>query len=252
MPNDASPPGLIAYDIGHGWPGIRPASPRRAWMDATPDGFANRCLPLSIANAHGWEIPCEADVEVEWNGGARAEDLRVRRLSEGGALPVSHFGSGVLTFHVNVLFRTPPGISLWVGGSPNEPKDGIAPLTGIVETDWAPMTFTMNWKLTRPGLPVRFARGEAFCFVFPIGRRSVMDVAPELRRIAEDPDTQRAHAAWAEGRARFNAALTDPGSEARAAGWQREYHHGRTPEAEAGDHLTRLRVRPFRQAEPPA
>jgi Family of unknown function (DUF6065) len=28
----------------------------RAWMDATDQRFAYRCLPLNIANAHGWEI----------------------------------------------------------------------------------------------------------------------------------------------------------------------------------------------------
>ena len=36
-----------------GWkPRLRAASPRRAWMDASPESFAYRCLPLGIANAH--------------------------------------------------------------------------------------------------------------------------------------------------------------------------------------------------------
>ena len=40
-----------------GWqPLIRPAPARRDWMDATPESFAYRCLPLDIANAHGWEL----------------------------------------------------------------------------------------------------------------------------------------------------------------------------------------------------
>src|SRR5271165_1161304 len=43
--------------LHEGWqPLIRPAEPTRAWMDATPEAFAYRCLPLNIANAHGWEI----------------------------------------------------------------------------------------------------------------------------------------------------------------------------------------------------
>ena len=63
--------------------------------------------------------------------------------------PLSAFGEGVLTFHINGLFRTPPGWNLWVGGSPNSPKDGIYPLTGVIETDWSPYTFTMNWRFTR-------------------------------------------------------------------------------------------------------
>ena len=40
-----------------GWsPRIRPAEPTRDWMTNTPKSFAYRCLPLNIANAHGWEI----------------------------------------------------------------------------------------------------------------------------------------------------------------------------------------------------
>ena len=27
-------------------------------MDDTPDGFAYRCIPLSVANGHGWEMVC--------------------------------------------------------------------------------------------------------------------------------------------------------------------------------------------------
>lgn len=32
---------------------IRPAPHERAWMDATHQRYAYRCLPLAIANAHG-------------------------------------------------------------------------------------------------------------------------------------------------------------------------------------------------------
>src|SRR3989442_536780 len=39
-------------------PLLRPASPRRRWMEETTDRFAYRCLPLSIANQHGWEPFC--------------------------------------------------------------------------------------------------------------------------------------------------------------------------------------------------
>src|SRR3954454_16507116 len=39
---------------------VRPAPLTRAWMDAVPDNHAYRCLPLNIANSHGWELlsPC--------------------------------------------------------------------------------------------------------------------------------------------------------------------------------------------------
>jgi len=43
-------------------------------------------------------------------------------------------------------------------GPPNWPKDGVYPLSGLVETDWLPFPFTMNWQMTRAG-SVSFSAG---------------------------------------------------------------------------------------------
>src|SRR5690554_1706288 len=59
---------------------IRPAPKRRTWMDQTPEWFAYRCLPLSIANAHGWEILCPASFEVVWDGRPSKEGVTVVAL----------------------------------------------------------------------------------------------------------------------------------------------------------------------------
>ena len=68
------------------------------------------------------------------------------------------------------VFRTEPGWNLFVGGSPNEPKDGLYPLSGVIETDWAPYSFTMNWQFTRPDHWISFEEGEPFCFLYPVQR----------------------------------------------------------------------------------
>jgi hypothetical protein len=47
---------------------IRTAQPKREWMDETFESFAYRCLPLSIANAHGWEILSPATFAAVWDG----------------------------------------------------------------------------------------------------------------------------------------------------------------------------------------
>ena len=44
---------------------LRAAPPSRDWMDRIPDRHAYRCLPLAIANAHGWEVACVCDLEVD-------------------------------------------------------------------------------------------------------------------------------------------------------------------------------------------
>jgi hypothetical protein len=40
----------------------------RPWMDETPQRFAYRCLPLSMANQAGWFVGCPASFVATWNG----------------------------------------------------------------------------------------------------------------------------------------------------------------------------------------
>ena len=60
---------LIAYLAEREHIDIRPAPVERAWMEATDQRFAYRCLPLNIANAFGWEILCPSAFTAAWDGG---------------------------------------------------------------------------------------------------------------------------------------------------------------------------------------
>jgi hypothetical protein len=104
-------------------------------MDETPSRFAYRCTPLSIANASGWEILSPCSFQATWNGSIGLDAISIRSEGDDHSFVISHFGSGVLTFHTGYLFRTPPGWAVWARGAPNTVKDGIAPLDGLVETD---------------------------------------------------------------------------------------------------------------------
>src|SRR5262249_40451981 len=85
---------------------IRPAPLERSWMQATGERLAYRCLPLNIANTHGWEILCDSGFTAIWNGGAGLDAVALQ-ADDGAPLPASsHFGHGVLTFHIPCLFRT--------------------------------------------------------------------------------------------------------------------------------------------------
>ena len=65
-------------------------------------------------------------------------------------------------------------------------KDGIVPLDGLVETDWLPFTFTMNWRFTRRKT-IRFEKGEPFCFVTLFPHGLIDEVAPRLADLSDDP-----------------------------------------------------------------
>jgi hypothetical protein len=239
---------LTAYVVDGHTLDIRPAPVERPWMDDTDNRYAYRCLPLTIANAHGWEILCAAGFSAIWTGGRGIDAVTVTPDVGAPAVSLSHFGHGVLTFHVPCLFQTEPGFDLMATGPINRPKDSIAPLSGLIETDWSPYSFTMNWRFTRPWSAIRFQKGEPFCHIMLVRRGEIEAVEPELRVLSENPELKRQHDEWMAKRNSFNADLKKPGSEAQAEKWQKLYHRGVqldgvTPGA--ADHHTRVKVRPF-------
>lgn len=249
---------LICY-LHPGWaPLIRPAQATREWMDATPEGFAYRCLPLDIANTHGWEVLSPCTFDARWWGGTGTDQVEIRMApgtdTDTTMAPVSIFGQGVLTFHIAGLFRTPPGWNLWVGGSPNRPKEGVYPLTGLVETDWAPYTFTMNWKFTRRHRWVRFEAGEPICFFFPLQRGYLEEVTPVLVPMEADPEVLGQFKAWSKSRDEFHAEMARATPLAGSDKWQKHYYRGVDSGGRPGsaNHQTKLRLAPFaRTASPP-
>jgi hypothetical protein len=228
---------------------IQPGDRHRSWMDATPEAFAYRCLPLSMANLHGWEIRCDASFEAEWNGGPAPEDVRVTSVS-GREIPVeSHFGSGILTFRIEAILRTPPRFNLWITGPPNTFKDGIQPLSALVETDWMPYTFTMNWQFTRPRTPVQFSQGEPYCFLFPVPRGLVEAFEPEFRLVESDKSLAQQHR-YAARRRHFSSVLRErkPGRQLpRRVVFQGWYTNGMLPDGSSStpEHQRGLAVHPF-------
>ncbi|HEY1385592.1 MAG TPA: DUF6065 family protein [Dongiaceae bacterium] len=238
---------LTFYSFGEGGAELRAGLPTRAWMDDTSSAFAYRCLPLNIANAHGWEFLNIGAFSARWDGGEGSQAIDIRSSAPLHARPTSIFGHGVLTFHVHGLFRTEPGWNLLVGGSPNHPKDGIYPLSGVIETDWAPYTFTMNWKFTRTDHWVSFEEGEPFCFVYPVQRGMLEAVTPEIQDLASNPALREEYYKWSQERRDFTDRLMVKDSSEARMRWQKRYYRGLTMQDEAGvpDHQAKLRLPEF-------
>jgi SAM-dependent methyltransferase len=229
-------------------PEIRPAPLARDWMGRTPEQFAYRCLPLNIANTLAWELLCPSGFTARWSGEAGLDAIAIHADSGSTAPAISHFGSGVMTFGIKGLFRTPPGIDLFVTGPINRPKAGIQALSAVVETDWAEMGFTMNWIFTDKDRTVRFEAGEPFCALFPIPRGLSEAMDPTIRRGDADPDLWRRHVAHRMSRHDFNEALKIEGSTAQAKAWQRSYFQGPAA-ALTPEHRTKVKLKPFRKPQ---
>ena len=152
-PNRPARP-LIGFITADNAPQITPA-PVEPDVDAEQveagKGWPSRCLPMLIANQSGWELRNPCAFTATWIGQENGVDVMIQpdKHDASQLLPVSHFGNGILSWRLPMLFRTPPGYNLLARGPANYPKDGVSPLEGIVETDWASASFSMNWKLTR-------------------------------------------------------------------------------------------------------
>ena len=236
---------LIAYALKPDPPEIRPAPVTRPWMDRINDNHAYRCLPLNIANSHGWEILSPCAFEIEWNGSIYAGGLKLQPLDgypDLNALATSHFAYGIVTFHLGYLFRTEPGWDLFASGSLNRPKDGIAPLSGVIETGWLPYPFTMNWQMTRPG-SVRFEKDEPLCMVFPLPHGALEQVEPEIVDLDSAPELKRQVMEWKERRDEFMRKHHARDPKTLKDGWQRYYFLGRMPDGSSPEHhLSKLRL----------
>lgn len=232
---------------------VAPAPARRDWMPTTPGDSARWCLPLVLANASGWELLVPRTVTAVWDGTNGTEGVEVTVDSGTTATDftaTSEFGSGIVSFVVPYLFRTAPGFDLLVRGPVNRPKDAVGPLEGLVEADWAVMTFTMNWMITRPGVEVRWEVGEPYCMLVPQRRADLEAVRPAYRQVKDVPETAALLRQALEARRGLRART----ALARAAGLvrrgtdvaERVYFRGRYPDGRrAPVHRGTVRLRAF-------
>jgi hypothetical protein len=236
---------LIALRLADGMR-IRPAALDRAWLETPGGRFAKRCLPLMIANQAGWELLNPSGFTAIWEGRDDLGAVKIWPDPETTASWVtSHFGLGILTWHVPYLFRSPRDYNLLVRGPANMPKDGIAALEGLVETDWTVATFTMNWKFTRPGHAVRFEAGEPIAMLVPMRRGELERFRPVLREAASEPAIFDSFQRFSASRQNFLVALKSPGAPVEP-GWQRDYMLGRNVDGSpAPAHQTKLQLAAF-------
>ncbi len=216
-------------------------------------GWANRCLPLLMANESGWVLLNSQAFTATWTGDRGKEAIRIEFDDADASEPWTRslFGYGILTWTIPFLFRTPPGWNLLVRGPANWPKDGACALEGLVESDWSVATFTMNWKFTRPGHPVRFEAEEPFCMVVPMRRGALECFRPEMRDIRSAPRTRAGFEHYTSGRhdlavRKFLGEYSDDFADARLE-WQQHYFRGLRPDGTAApEHQTRLTLADFR------
>jgi hypothetical protein len=226
---------------------IEPAPSKRPWMDQTRRQSAYRCLPLSTANAHGWQILCQDACKVRWNGGEDENDLTVITESGSDTYVSSHFGYGILTFKLYCILRTEPDTNLWITGPVNQFKDGIQAMSALIEADWMPYTFTMNWQITRPNHWIEFKVGEPICHFFPVQRGIVDSVKPSFASLKGEPTIYAHYSEWHQERQAFLEEYEENREVALKKKSKMEYYRGMLPDGARAipNHQTKIQPRKF-------
>jgi Family of unknown function (DUF6065)/Cupin-like domain len=235
-------------DDGTGWDWCW-ADRQRDWMDATPSRFAYRCLPVAIANQTGLWVRNPVGFTATWEGSERPESIG---FTFDGAPELwskwisNEFGSGIITWNTPFLFRTrPDGSRLMISGPANSFKDNAHPLSAILESDWMTMSFTMNWKIMRPGHPVRFEVGEPIFQAIPLS----VDTGAEIegasvtyKKLDDDPLLSRAYREWDRSRKLFKE--RSRAGTLKDDDWQKDYFLGRDASGSQSSPLHSTKVRP--------
>lgn len=194
---------------------IHPAPLKKPWMSESANHYAYRCTPLSIANQLGWVITCPTDVKMEWDGNPGAWHIKFTFGDDSYSHRITnHAGQGFVAFGFPWTFRTEEKRALLVTGPCNRMKDGISPCTALVETDWLPFRFSMNWQMTRPGV-VSFSKGEPVCQLIPYHFDSLGD--PVAEKVTMPSSEREAYQKWSEERDTHLAERNHPSQ------WQKKY-----------------------------
>ena len=229
---------------------LEPAPTRRDWMDQTQGKAANRCLPLTMANQAGWVIRCPVRFKATWNGktepaGTTLEFPEQEKLY--APQITKYFGSGIITFSLPWLFRTSEPYGMLVRGPTNFFMQDVAPLDGLVETNWAPYTFTMNWKIMKPRTAVWFRKGDPICMIVPFQMELLEQVQPRIASLDSDPELRDEFNLWVHTRAMQNQRSAQQGSQIFAL----DYIRGKGTFGEkAVTHRTGLKIAPFAPKPP--
>lgn len=193
---------------------VRAGGLRRNWMDA--NAAAYHCLPLTIANCYSWELLSPCSFSATWEGQG-TDGVKITSQETTEMAPISHFGTGILTFNVGYVPRTLPGYNLYVTGPINNFKDGIAPISAVIEADKVVATFTMNWRFTSVQT-IQFQKGEPIASMFVIPRGLNETIEPEIIPITSDANLNAEYHDWARERRFFNETQIDNGTR------QLDYH----------------------------
>ena len=167
---------------------------QRNWIDDA-DHLLYNDVSLTLANQSGWEFRAPDRFVIDWNGGDKPTDLVVTSYTKDAHLFYTGMGHGICSIRTGYVVKTPEDYAILCTGAPNFFVDGAVQLTSLIETNWAHMTFFINWKMTRPG-KVTFEKNDPIGFVTVVPHRQLENIEMKIDTLLADEELYNRFLIW--------------------------------------------------------
>jgi hypothetical protein len=177
---------------------ISPMSIKRDWMDATSEGHAYRCFPVTQANVVGWNLSCIEDVSFEWNGVNNETQDTVTIFGPPGAY--SGRGQSSISLHTGLHFRTDKEVSLITINPVNYFSNEFETMSSLISTSFYDNPLPLALKAKVANRIVTIKAGTPLATIIPISLTNLNNSVIEINKYA-DPQRKRENANKSYGEA---------------------------------------------------
>ena len=178
---------------------ISPMSIKRDWMDATSEGHAYRCFPVTQSNVIGWSLSCNQDIEIIWDGinDQTQDHVEIIKAPEG-----SYGGRGQSSISVNtgLIFRTSDDISIFTINPVNYFSNDFETMSNLISTSFYDNPLPLAIKAKKAGEKIIIKASTPLATIIPISLSALNNSSIEISDY-KDPDRKRMDANIAYGNA---------------------------------------------------
>jgi hypothetical protein len=158
---------------------ISPMTIKREWMDATPQGHAYRCYPVTSANILGWYISCPVDIKFVWNGINDTNQDNVKVL-QGENYVYTGRGQSTISFNTGFILRTDEKMSIFTITPPNYFNQDVEVVSSLVSTSFLDSDFPLAIKCMTPDKEITIKANTPIATIIPISVTSLKDESVEI------------------------------------------------------------------------
>jgi hypothetical protein len=178
---------------------ISPMSIKRDWMDATSEGHAYRCFPVTQSNVIGWSISCDKDIEFVWDGvnDQTSDHITIVQAPEGS---YGGRGQSSISLQTGLIFRTDEDISLFTINPVNYFNSDFETMSSLISTSFYDNPIPLAIKAKKANDNVIIKSGTPLATIIPISLSNLNNSIIEILDY-KDEDRKRMNANRSYGEA---------------------------------------------------